>query len=151
MSVTLQRLIITFKLEGVWHAFACAIGDFLDAAAFRVVFAFDVILGSLPLEVEKRYWNRSLETPVSVDVGHWTNGRRIFSVLVWPPVESSLEDALEDYEQRVKAVRQAIARGANEMRWCICLETAYGLVWNPKREVWVASDGFAYDGQRSSG
>ena len=37
------------------------------------------------------------------------------------------------------------------MAWSTRFETDCGLVWNPKREVLVASDGFAYDGQRSSG
>jgi hypothetical protein len=119
-------------------------------AAFRLVLAFDVLVGRMPRQVEKRFWNRALETPVLIDVLDWTDDRRIFSVLVWPPVESSLEDALEDYEQCVKAVKQAIARGANEMAWSTHFETDYGLRWDHERQVWTAQDGFAYDGQRSS-
>jgi hypothetical protein len=73
----------------------------------------------------------------------------VYVRLVWPPVESSLEDALEDYEQRVKAVKQVIARGANEMTWSTRFETDFGLKWDRERQVWTTQDGFAYDVQRT--
>jgi hypothetical protein len=137
------------RIAPVWHAFACAIGDFLDEAAFRVVLAFDVILGRLPLEVEKRYWNRSLETPVLIDVFDWTSERRIFIVLVWPSLESSVEDATSDHRERVRTVKGAIGKGAAEMAWSTRFETDYGLKWDHERQVWAARDGFAYDGSEA--
>jgi hypothetical protein len=132
-----------------WRAFANALASFFDEAAFRTGLACAVILGRVLLEVEKRYWNRSLETPVLVHIADWTDDRLIFTVLVWPSVESSLEDALEDHEQRVHAVKQAIARGAKAMAWSTRFETDYGLKWDHGRRVWTGSDGFAYDGQRT--
>jgi hypothetical protein len=71
-----------------WIAFAGAVGAFLDEAAFRVVLAFRVLFGLAPIEVERRPWDRAIETPALLDVYDWTDGRLIFSVLIWPPVES---------------------------------------------------------------
>jgi hypothetical protein len=136
-------------LKGYWHAFANALANFFDECAFRAGLAFNIIAGRLPLEVEKRYWNRSLETPVVIHVCDWTDDRLIFTVLIWPSVESSLEDALEDYEQRIRTVKEAIGKGAAEMAWSTRFETDYGLVWDHGRRVWTARDGFAFDGQRT--
>jgi hypothetical protein len=137
-------------IKRYWHAFALAVGDFFEEVAFRVVLAFDVIVGRMPRQVERRWWNRSTETPVLIDVFDWTDDRRIASVLVWPPLESSAETALRDHRARatqVKEVKEVIARGATEMAYSTRFETDYGLRWNYDREVWTGSDGFTYDGK----
>ncbi len=135
-----------------WRAFAEGVGAFLDEAAFRVVLACRVIAGRLPLEVERRDWNKSVEAPILVDVSDWTDDRRIFSAVVWPPLESSEEDALRGHRVRVDQVKAVIARGAAEMVYSTRFETDYGLRWDRDREVWTSSTdgGFAYDGQRST-
>jgi hypothetical protein len=132
-----------------WHAFVRVVGDFLDECAFRGLLAFDVILGRLPLEVEKRWWSRGLETPVLIDVCDWTTERRLFSVLVWPSLESPPDDAASHHRQRVDAVKSVIARGGADMAWCVHFETDYSLRWDNEREVWTARDGFAYDGKKT--
>jgi hypothetical protein len=71
-----------------WQTFAWALGDFFEEAAFRLVLAFDVIVGRTPRQVERRWWNRAVETPILIDVLDWTDDRLIFSVLVWPSLES---------------------------------------------------------------
>jgi hypothetical protein len=127
-----------------WYAFADAVGGFIEEAAFRVVLAWAVLRGKSPKPVEKRWWNRSAEAPVLVDVYDWTNERHIFSVLVWPALEVAPKKA--DYAQRERAntVRQVIAKGASEMMWSTRFEVDYGLRWDHQRQVWVATDGFAY-------
>jgi hypothetical protein len=129
-----------------WHTFVNAVGAFLDEAAFRTVLAYYVVTGKVPLEQEQRFWNRAIETPVLIDVFDWTDDRRIFSVLVWPSLESSVDEALQDQAARAETVKSVISRGAQEMAWSMIMETDYGLRWNNKRKVWTASDGFAYDG-----
>ena len=133
------------KLVSLWHALAEAVGSFLDEAAFRLVLAFDVLMGRLPRHVEKRWWNRGLETPVLIDVCDWTTQRRLFSVLVWPSLESPPDEAASHHRQRVDAVKSVIARGGADMAWCVHFETDYSLRWDSERKVWVAQDGFAYD------
>jgi hypothetical protein len=128
-----------------WHAFAGAVGDFLDEAAFRVVLAFDVLAGRMPQEVERRWWNRAVETPALVDVHDWTNDRLIFSVLVWPSLESGAYDADYAHHQRIDEVKKAIAKGASEMAWSTRFETDYGLKWDADRRVWTTRGGFAYE------
>ncbi len=134
-----------------WRAFADALGSFLDEAAFRVVLACRVIAGRLPLEVERRHWNRSVEAPILVHVCDWTDDRRIFSAVIWPPLESSLEDALRGHRVRVDQVKAVIARGAAEMAYSTRFSTDYGLKFDHERQVWTASDGFAYDASPSEG
>ena len=56
-----------------WLAFAGAVGAFLEEAAFHVAIAFDVLVGRIPRQEEKRWWNRTRETPVLVDVFDWTD------------------------------------------------------------------------------
>ena len=111
----------------------------------RLVLAFYVIAGRMPRQVERRRWNRSTETPVLVDVFDWTDDRRIFSVLVWPSLESSLQDADHAHHQRVEEVKKTIAKGAPEMAWFTRFETDYGLRWDPERQVWTGTDGYAFD------
>jgi hypothetical protein len=132
------------KLRRYWIAFANALGGLIEEAAFRVVLAFKVIMGKVPQRVEKRWWNRSLETPILIDCYDWTNERHIFSVLVWPCLEAPPERAAISQEELMELVREVLHRGAAEMAWSTRYETDYGLRWNPDRQVWVATDGFAY-------
>jgi len=133
------------RLGRWWLAFADAVGGFIEESAFRVSLATRVLLGKSPKPVEKRWWNRSAEVPVLVDVHDWTNDRHIFSILVWPALEvAPLREASYAQRERAKLVRQVIAKGASEMMWSTRFEVDYGLRWDPSREVWVATDGFAY-------
>ncbi len=127
-----------------WLACADAVGGFIEEAASRAVLAWAVLWGKSPKPVEKRWWNRATETPVLVDVYDWTNDRHIFSILVWPALEVPPERAHRAQEERAKLVRQVIARGAAELMWSTRYEVDYGLRWDPDREVWAATDGFAY-------
>ena len=136
------------RILSAWLTFAAVVGDFFEEAGSRVSVAWAVLLGRLPLQVEKRWWNRSTETPVLVDVYDWTDERLIFSVLVWPSLESPAHDADYVFHQRVDEVLEAIARGATEKRWSTYFETDYGLEWDHRRECWVGTDGHAYDGSR---
>ena len=86
-----------------------------------------------------------METPVLIDAVDWTDERRIFSVLVWPPVEVD-DEAIAGHYERVQQVKQVIARGASDMALTTLLETDYGLKWDHDRKVWVTSGSFAYDG-----
>lgn len=131
-----------------WHAAARAASAFLDEVAFRTVLAYHVLMGRVPLESEQRFWNRAIETPVLITVYDWTDDRRIFSVLVWPSLESEVDEALQDQAARTEAVKEVIAKGASEMAWSMIMETDYGLKWDHKRTVWTESDGFAYDGRK---
>jgi hypothetical protein len=133
------------RLTRWWRAFANAVGGFFDEAAFRVALAFDILVGRVPQRTDKRPWIRSVETPVLVDCYDWTNDRLIFSVIVWPFLESSKQDASYDHHQRVEAVLDAIAKGAKEKMWSTRWELGYGLRWDHKRQVWTAQDGFSYE------
>jgi hypothetical protein len=124
------------------------VGGFIEELIFRVVLAFEVIVGRVPQRVDKRFWNRSTETPVLVDVYDWTTDRLIFSVLVWPSLESDANAADYDYHQRVEEVIETIARGATDRAWSIRWERDYGLRWDPRRECWVDGDSHHYDGAR---
>ncbi len=128
-----------------WLRFADAVGGFIEELIFRAVLAFDVLAGRKPRQVERRWWNRATETPVLVDVYDWTDERLIFSVLIWPSLESSPEEADHVFHQRVGEVKEAVARGAADKAWCTRFETDYGLRWDHERQVWTAGDGFAYD------
>jgi hypothetical protein len=135
-------------IKHYWSAFANAIGGFLDEAAFRLALAFDVIVGRMPRQVERRWWNRAVETPALIDVFDWTEDRLIFSVLVWPTLESSPHDAGYAHQRRIDEVKEAIVRGAAEKAWSTRFETDYGLRWDNDRQVWTGSDGHAFDGLR---
>jgi hypothetical protein len=72
-----------------WLRFANAVGSAIEEAAFRVVLAFKVLAGRVPLRTERlRNWSKVVEARILVDAFDWTSDRRIFSVLVWPPLES---------------------------------------------------------------
>jgi len=103
------------RLVRWWLAFADAVGGFLDEAAFRMGLAFDVLVGRTPQTLERRAWNRTRETPALIDVLDWTDDRRIFSVLVWPSLESRLHDADYVFHRRVEEVKEVIARGAADI------------------------------------
>jgi hypothetical protein len=135
-------------LASWWYAFANAVGGFIEEAAFRVALPFKVLIGRMPLEVERRWWNRATETPTLIDVYDWTNERHIFSVLVWPVLEAPPERAAISQEERVELVREVLHRGAAEMALTTRYETDYGLRWDHERRVWTTEDGFAYDGER---
>jgi hypothetical protein len=62
----------------------------------------------------KRFWNRALETPVLIEVLDWTDERRIFSVLVWPSLESEAHEATHHHRERVQMVLETIASAS---RW----------------------------------
>jgi hypothetical protein len=127
-----------------WLRFANAVGSAIEEAAFRVVLAFKVLAGRVPLRTERRSWSKVVEAPVLVDVYDWTDDRRIFSVLVWPPLEVEPPEAYSLHEERVEEVISAISRGAADKAWCTRWETDHSLRWDPERQVWVAADGFAY-------
>ena len=127
-----------------WLRFAGAVGGFMEEAAFRVVLAFDVLTGRMPRQVERRWWNMAAETPALVAVYDWATDRLSFSVLIWPSVESSPEDADYVFRQRVGEVKEDIAKGAADKAWSTRLETDYGLKWDAKRQAWTAADGYAY-------
>jgi hypothetical protein len=106
------------------------------------------LVGRVPQRAEKRSWVRSVETPVLVDVYSWVDDRLLFSVLVWPPLETPGKDAPYEHHQRVEAVLEAIAKGAKEKMWSTYWEVDYGLAWDARRECWVDGDGHRYDGSR---
>jgi len=62
-----------------------------------------------------------------VDVFDWTDQRLIFTVLVWPYLESLADEATYDHRERVRTVLEAIARGAADKAWSVRFETDYGL------------------------
>jgi hypothetical protein len=138
------------RILPAWLVLADVVGGFIEELIFRLVLAFNVLTGRVPVKAERRWWNRSLETPVLIDVYDWTNERLVFSVLVWPPLESSLEDAPHDHRERVGAILEAIAGGAADRAWSVRWEIDGNLWWDPGREVWVGTDGFAYDGARAA-
>jgi hypothetical protein len=135
----------------LWQRFAFWFGDLLEEAAFRVVLAVKVLFGRVPLRTEKRSWSKVIEAPVLVDCYDWTNDRRIFSVLVWPPLEAEPSEAYEAHEERVEEVISAISRGAADKAWCSRWEVDRGLRWDHAREVWVSEDGFSFDGSSAWG
>ena len=135
-------------LARTWLTFAGVVGDFIEEAAHRVSLAWAVLTGRKPQRVERRWWNRSAETPLLVDWFDWPTDRLLFSVIVWPSLESAPETADDDMRERTEQVLGAIAQGASEKMWSTRWELDHGLWWEHKRECWVDSDGHAYDGSR---
>ena len=119
--------------------------------AFRTTLAWAVLRGRSPRPIEKRWWNRATEAPVLIDVWDWTNERHIFSVLVWPSLEVPPEKAARAQQERAKQVMRVIHAGAAEMAWSTRYVVDYGLRWDAERQVWEASDGFAFDGAPFAG
>ena len=106
-----------------------------------------MLFGKLPREAKRRRWNRSAEVPVAVHVCDFTDGRRVFTALIWPPLESPAGEALAAHEERLKQVKEVITKGAGRMALSTFLETDYGLRWDHEREVWTATGGPAFDGK----
>jgi hypothetical protein len=128
-----------------WLRLADAVGGFMEELIFRLILAFKVLAGRVPLRTERRNWSKVVEAPILVDLYDWTNERRIASVLVWPPLEvEPPPEAYSVHEERVEGLISAIARGAADRRWCTRWEVDHGLRWDKERQVWVARDGFAY-------
>ena len=136
------------RIVPAWLWLADAVGGFIEEAIFRVELAFGVLVGRVPRETEKRTWIRGRETPTLIDVYSWTDSRLLFSILVWPSLESSEEDADHDHHERVQQVKEAIANGAADKAWHTYFETDYGLTWDRQREMWVDSAGDQYDCSR---
>jgi hypothetical protein len=134
------------RVVPAWLAFADVVGGFIEELIFRSALASSVLLGRTPRRVERRWWIRSGECPVLIDVYDWTDERLIFSVLVWPSLESPPEDAPYDHRERVSAILETIARGSADRAWSVRWEIDYGLRWDDDRQVWVGEDGYAYDG-----
>lgn len=134
----------TYGLLRWWLRFANAVGAFIEELIFRVMLALKVLSGRVPLKAERRSWSKVVEAPVLVDVYDWTNERRIFSVLVWPPLETPADEAYSRHDERVSQVLEVIARGASEKALSTRWDVDYGLAWDHKRQVWTAKDGFAY-------
>ena len=132
----------------LWQRFANAAGGFLEETAFRTSLAWAVLRGKSPKPLQKRWWNRAAETPALLDVYSWVDERLIFSVLIWPPLETPAHDAGRVFHERVREVKSVICKGAAEMAWTTRLEIDFGLKWDAERQVWTGSDGYAYDGKR---
>ncbi len=47
-------------------------------------------------------------------------------------------------EERAKQVMRVLHAGAAELAWSTHYAMDYGLQWDHKRQVWAATDGFAY-------
>jgi hypothetical protein len=101
----------------LWVVVADAVGGFIEEAAERVSLAWVALRGKSPKPVKRRWWSRSAETPVLIDCFDWTSERLIFSVIVWPSLESPPESADDDLHERTEQVVSAIARGASERMW----------------------------------
>jgi hypothetical protein len=64
------------------------------------------------------------------------------------PLEQPAESKERDQHERVHQLIRVLHEGATEMAWSTRYDVDDGLTWDAKREVWVGSDGFAYDGER---
>jgi hypothetical protein len=135
-------------LTRYWLAFANAVGGFIEEAAFRVVLAWAVLRGKSPKPLEKRAWDKDLDTPTLLEFFDWTTDRHLFSTLVWPTLEVPEDEAYRAHCARTEQVKRIILKGAAEKAWSTRVEVTYGLVWDRQRQAWVAPDGFAYDGER---
>ena len=138
----------TERAAPVLTAVAGAVVAFVAEACFRAELAFDVLRGRVPMVRPRRWWDRNAEPPTLIDVHDWTDDRLIFSVLVWPPLEEPTETKVRDHHERVHEVIRVLHEGATEMAWSTRYDVDDGLRWDAKREVWVGSDGFSYDGER---
>lgn len=72
-----------------WWAYVLSLGALLEEAADRLVLAWAVLRGKSPKPVDRRRWNRGAEVPTLIDVHDWITERLLFSILVWPPLESA--------------------------------------------------------------
>ncbi len=136
------------RVVPAYVALVASLVAFWYEVTFRASLAWAVLAGRVPVEHERRWWNRAAEAPVLVDVSDWTDERLVFSILVWPCLESDRHRAGFDHERRVRDVKEAIAKGCTEMAWSTRFDTDHTLRWDQKRGAWVASDGCAFDGER---
>jgi hypothetical protein len=136
------------RILPAWHAFANGVGACIEEGAARIALAWAVLRGKSPKPIERRWWNRSAECPVLIDVYDWTDERLLYSVLIWPSLEVPPEKAAYAQQERAKQVMRVLHAGAAEMAWSTCYVVDFGLKWNSDRRVWTAEDGFAYDGER---
>ena len=127
------------------------VGPFLAACAFRVGLAFDVLAGRVPRVSPRRWWTRSVETPLLVEAYDWTDERLLFSVLVWPALEEPATDSYHLQRERTRQVLEVLHRGAGELAWSTRYDVHDGLVWDDERQVWAGPDAFPYDGARLFG
>ena len=145
--------------QGLWRerlapaltAFAVRVGDAVEEGAFRLFLAYEVLAGRQPQERRRRYWNRARETPVLIDAYDWTDDRLIFSLLVWPVLDSNIHEAPYAQDERARQVKESFGRVCADLAWSTRFETTYGLEWDPAREVWTDREGHAYDGERLFG
>lgn len=128
-----------------WRKFVATAGGFKDEAGFRLSLAWAVLRGEYPLTRERRWWNRAVETPILVHVEDWRDERLLFSILVWPSLESPVRRALVDQETRARQVKEAFGRACSDLAWTTRFDTDFGLRWDSGREVWTATDGMAYE------
>jgi hypothetical protein len=97
----------------------------------------------------KRPWIGATEAPMLVDVRDWTTDRLLFSVRVWPPLESSSRLAGYDHRERANQIVEVFTEGGAEKMWSTYREVDHhGLVWDHHREVWVDGEGVRCDGSR---
>jgi hypothetical protein len=139
--------VVIDTLRRFWHTFANALVSFLEEAAFRIELVWAVILGRVPIERERRLWNRSVESPILVDAYDFTDSRLLFSLLVWPSLESPAHRARRDQEARLREIKESFGNVCTDRAWSVLFQTQY-LEWDSDREAWVSDDGHAYDGAR---
>jgi len=107
------------------------------------------LVGRVPIEVERRSWVRSIDKPCLVWASDWVTQRVLFSVTVYPPVdELDPRRAEAAHFERVRQVKEVIARGAGDLRLSLLLETEWDLRWDNGREVWVDGASRAHDASR---
>ncbi len=58
------------------------------------------------------------------------------------------EGAEREHRERVHQVLEVLHAGAAGMAWSTRYDVEDGLTWDAGRGVWVASVGFAFDGER---
>ena len=145
MVVARLRRLWRERVGPFFAAVLAALAAFWEEATFRASLACAVLAGRLPLRRERRWWNRATEPPVLIDAHDWTDERLLFSILVWPSLETA---GRYDQDERAREVKEAFGRVCADRAWSTYFETDHGLRWDAKREVWVGSDGYAFDGAR---
>jgi len=74
------------------------------------------------------------------------------SMIDTTPMQQTYESVQQEAKgPGVEEVIAAISRGAAEKAWCTRWEVDDSLRWNHERQVWVAEDGFAFDGAPFAG
>jgi hypothetical protein len=140
--------IVKQRVVQAWFTFARVVGDFLDEAGYRVSLAFRVLFGLVPVEVERRPWNQDAECPVLMDIFDWTQDKLVASVLVWPVLEATPENADEALVERVEQFKGILYKGAADMAISTRVDIDCFLRWDSNRRCWVDDTGYSYDGDR---